>query len=79
MKRILLLQFEAKPTLPTCKLRLYLLQHVRDTVAKGIRYGESGFDMQVFTDADWAVDISRADLRRNTLYPIVTSLRREDL
>ena len=53
----LLSRFSAKPTLPTCKLRVYLLQYVLGTVAKGIRFGGSAFDMHVFTDADWPGDI----------------------
>ena len=53
----LLSQFGAKPTLPACKLMVYLLQYVRGTVAKGIRFIGSASDMDVFTNADWAGDI----------------------
>ena len=53
----LLSRFGAKPTLATCKLKVYLLQYVRGTVAKGIRFSGSALDMHVFTDADWAGDI----------------------
>ena len=53
----LLSRFGAKPTLPTCKLMVYLLQYVRGTVAKGIRTSGCAFDMHIFTDADWTGDI----------------------
>ena len=50
----LISRFGAKPTLPTCKLMVYLLQDARGTVAKGIRFSGSAFDMHGFMDTDWA-------------------------
>ena len=42
---------------PSCKQMVYLLQYVRDTVAKGMRFCGSAVDMHVFTDVDWAGNI----------------------
>ena len=50
-------QFGLKPTFPTEKLIVYLLQYVHNTVAKSIRFSGSAFDMHILTDADWAGDI----------------------
>ena len=58
----LLSRFGAKPTLPTYKLMVYLLQYGDGTLANCIRVSWGVFDMHVFTDADWAGDMySRAD------------------
>ena len=47
---------------------VYLLQYVRGTVAKGIRFSGSAFGMHVFTNADWDGDILT---RRSTMRFIV--------
>jgi hypothetical protein len=39
-----------------CNLMIYLLQYVRCTINRGIRFSGSMFDMHIFTDADWAGD-----------------------
>ena len=36
---------------------IYLLQNVRGTLAKAIRFSGSTFDMHVFADTDWTGDI----------------------
>ena len=36
---------------------VYLMQYVRGTVSRGIRFSGSMFDMHVFTDTDWAGDV----------------------
>ena len=50
----LLSRFGAMTLRPTCMV--YLLQYVRGTVAKNIRFSGSAFDRHVITDADWAGD-----------------------
>ena len=45
-----------KPTVESCLLMVHLLQYVRGTVNKGIRFSNDCFDMHIFTDADWAGD-----------------------
>ncbi len=52
----LLSRYASKPTKATCKLMTYLLQYIRGTVRKGIRFSGKSFDMHIFTDADWAGD-----------------------
>ena len=51
-----LARFSNKPTMATCRLMIYLLQYLRGTKDKGIRFSGSKFDMHIFTDADWAGD-----------------------
>ena len=53
----LLSRFGSKPTLTTCHLMTYLMQHVRGTVSKGIQFSGSMFNMHIFTDVDWAGDV----------------------
>ena len=53
----LLSRYASKPTRATCYLMTYLLQYVRGTVRKGIRFSSKHFDMHIFTDADWAGDV----------------------
>ncbi len=53
----LLARFATKPSVVTCRLIVYLMQYLRGTVNKGIKFSGSSFDMHVFTDADWAGDV----------------------
>ena len=47
----------SKHTLTTCRLITYLMLNGHGTVSKGIKFSGSMFDMNIFTDADWAGDI----------------------
>jgi hypothetical protein len=51
-----LARFGNKPHLSACSLIVYLLQYVRSTVDRGIKFSGKSFDMHIFTDADWAGD-----------------------
>lgn len=51
-----LARYGNKPTVESCALMVHLLQYVRGTVDKGIRFSGDSFDMHIFTDADWAGD-----------------------
>ena len=64
----LLSHFGSHPTVATCKLMVYAIQYLRDTVHMGRRYSGSMLDLHVFTDADWASDIIT---RRSTTSYIV--------
>ena len=47
-----------KPTLAACDMVVHLMQHLRGTADKGIRFSGSSLDMHVFTGSDcWVGDV----------------------
>ena len=50
----LLSRFGSKPTPVTCDLKVHVLQYLRGTVEKGIKFSGSMLDLHIFTDEDWA-------------------------
>jgi hypothetical protein len=58
-----LTRFGNKPTYAACMLAVHLLLYVRGTVEMGIMFSGDEFDLHVFSDADWAGDITT---RRST-------------
>ena len=49
--------FGSKPTPVTCDLMIHVLQYLRGTVKKGIKFSGSMLDLHIFTDADRAGDV----------------------
>ena len=49
-------RFANKVTVVTCQLMVHLMQYLRGTMEKGIKFSGTKFDLHIFSDADWAGD-----------------------